>query len=141
VDRPRGAVYAYWRNFENLPRFMSHLVSVTEHGEGKSTWTAKGPKDATITWDAELVADEPSDMISWRSLPGAVVRNQGTVYFYDAPNGRTEVRLYMELHPPLGTVGMKVAHLMGEDPASVIEGDLEHFRLMLESPATTEPRR
>jgi uncharacterized membrane protein len=133
VTRQRPLVYGYWRNLENLPRFMPHLVSVREHGEGKSTWVAKGPKDGTITWDAEIVADEPGKLLAWRSLPGAVVRNQGAVYFYDAPNDRTEVRLYMEVHPPLGAVGLKAAHWLGEDPVDQIRGDLERFKSILES--------
>ena len=28
IDRPRDELFAFWRNFENLPRFMEHLVPV-----------------------------------------------------------------------------------------------------------------
>ncbi len=33
IDRPRDEVYRFWRNFENLPRFMQHL-EVVETGPG-----------------------------------------------------------------------------------------------------------
>src|SRR5690349_310175 len=29
INKPRKDVYAYWRNFENLPLFMTHLEKVT----------------------------------------------------------------------------------------------------------------
>src|SRR5947209_8229034 len=32
IHRPADELYRTWRNFENLPRFMHHLVSVTNQG-------------------------------------------------------------------------------------------------------------
>lgn len=36
-------VSRFWRNFENLPRFMDHLESVHVTGSTRSHWTAKAP--------------------------------------------------------------------------------------------------
>src|SRR5918993_3878957 len=52
VNRPVQEVYQFWRNFENLPRFMDHLESVTVIGETRSHWVAKGPVGTKVEWDA-----------------------------------------------------------------------------------------
>ena len=43
INRPADELYAFWRNFENLPRFMDHLESVTVLTPGRSRWTARAP--------------------------------------------------------------------------------------------------
>ena len=40
VARPRNEVYAFWRDFENLPRFMQNVESVENLGGGRSHWCA-----------------------------------------------------------------------------------------------------
>ncbi len=132
IDKPCGQVYAYWRNFENLPKFMKHLESVRELGEGKSSWIAKGPMDTKVGWDAEIVADLPAELIVWRSLPGATVENHGSVSFKEEA-GKTRVHLVLKYNPPLGSVGLKAAQLMGDDPGDQIVADLEQFKLQIES--------
>jgi uncharacterized membrane protein len=134
VDRPVGQVYGHWRNLENLPRFMPHLNSVQEVAPGKSTWTAKGPKGAEVSWEAEIIAEAPFEMIAWRSLPGAALRNEGAVYFHPLHGDRTEVHLFMELFAPLGETGLKLAALLGKDPEAEIRADLERFKEALEAP-------
>src|SRR5690606_17879921 len=41
VKRPKEELYAYWRNLENLPGFMSHIEDVRELSDKKSEWTAE----------------------------------------------------------------------------------------------------
>ena len=71
----------FWHNFENLPRFMRHLESVTVIGERRSHWKAKAPAGKTVEWDAETTEDRPNELIAWRSTAGADVDNAGTVRF------------------------------------------------------------
>ena len=39
INRPASELYRFWRNFENLPRFMRHLRSVRDMGN-RSHWVA-----------------------------------------------------------------------------------------------------
>lgn len=134
VNRPAAELYQFWHDFENLPRFMQHLVSVQVHGEKGSHWTAKAPAGATVEWDAEIVADRPDELIAWRSLPGAAVENAGAVRFAPAPGGRgTEVRVELQYAPPGGALGATVAKLFGEEPAQQVADDLRHFKQVLET--------
>lgn len=143
VERPRAQVFAYWRNLENLPSFMPDLISVRDHGNGRSTWTVKGPKDSTIAWDAEITEEREYEFIAWHSLPGAAVRNEGAVFFHALPEDRTEVRFYIDLHLPLGKVGLKAAQFLGEDPEEEVEKALARFKEQVEKrvqAAPVEPR-
>lgn len=133
VNKSAEEVYGFWRNFENLPRFMRHLVSVTDMGGGRSRWKAMAPAGATVEWDAQVTEDRPNELISWRSLPGADVRNAGTVTFMPAAGGRgTEVRVDLEYRPPAGKLGSMVAMLFREEPGQQVHDDLRNFKQVLE---------
>ena len=63
VRRPVADVYGFWRDFQNLPSFMYHLVSVEVSPNGQSHWKAKAPV-GKVKWDAEIVEDRPNELIS-----------------------------------------------------------------------------
>jgi uncharacterized membrane protein len=134
IDKPREELYRFWRNFENLPRFMEHLESVEVRDEGKSHWCAKGPVGTRVEWDAEITEEIPNALIRWRSLPDADVANFGTVRFREAPGGRgTEVAVDLEYQPPAGSLGTAIARLLGEEPQRQIEEDLRRLKQLLET--------
>ena len=129
-------LYSYWRNFENLPRIMSHLESVKVIDERRSHWVAKAPAIAggTVEWDAEITRDEPNAAIAWRSLPGADVPSSGEVRFLKAPGDRgTEVHATFDYIPPAGNVGRWVAKLFGEEPQQQVQEDLRNFKRTMET--------
>ncbi|WP_329083448.1 MULTISPECIES: SRPBCC family protein [unclassified Streptosporangium] len=133
INRPRQEVYRYWHDFENLPRFMTHLESVEMTGDGHSHWKARGPVK-TVEWDAEIVDDRSDELIAWRSMPGALVGNSGSVRFSDAPGGRgTEVRVNLAYAPPGGRAGLAFARLLGEHPEQQVRDDLRRFKQVVET--------
>lgn len=134
VNNSPDEVYRFWRDFENLPRFMSHLESVRITGERRSHWVAKAPAGTSVEWDAEITKDVPGQMIAWRSVEGADVENSGVVRFDSAPGGRgTEVRVELIYNPPGGLLGAGVAKLFGEEPGTQIKGDLYRFKQVMET--------
>jgi uncharacterized membrane protein len=125
-------VYTYWRDFENLPRFMRYLESVTVTGEGRSHWVAKAP-GGSVEWDAEVTEDLPNRSISWRSLEGSEVETSGTVRFDPAVGGRgTVVHVQLDYNPPGGAVGALFAKLFGEDPGAQMQIDLRRLKQVIE---------
>lgn len=139
VNRPPEEVYQFWHNFENLPRFMDHLESVTVTGPGRSHWKAKAPAGKTVEWDAEVTDDQPNRRIAWRSLPGADVENAGVVEFAPAPGGKgTEVLVQLQYDPPAGIIGATVAKLFGREPNQQIHRDLRPFKQLLETGEVTK---
>jgi len=137
VNRPRDELFRIWRNFENLPRFMTHLqrVAVDELGDDKrSHWVAKAPLGREIEWDSEITEERENEYLAWRSLPGSIVENMGSVEFSDAPGGRgTIVKVSMQYHPPAGSMGAAVAKLFGEEPDQQVREDLRHFKQIMET--------
>ena len=134
IGRPVEEVYAYWRNFENLPRFMRHLEEVVAIDEKRSRWRAKAPFGKSVEWEAEIVGEEPNERIAWRSVEGSQVQNSGVVRFAPAPGGRgTEVRVELEYKPPFGKLGSKIAMLWREEPRQQIADDLRHLKQVLET--------
>ena len=127
-------VYAFWRRFENLPRFMAHLESVHTIDDRHSHWRAKAPAGMSVEWDAEIVIDRPNELIAWRSLPGSTVPNSGQVRFVRAPGDRgTEVHVELIYSPPAGKLGVVVAKLLGEEPGQQVAADLRRFKQVLET--------
>ena len=108
IRRPRQEVYAFWRDLQNLPRFMVHLQDVQEMDGPRSHWVAHGPADRTIEWDAEIVDESAHERIAWRALPGADVAHEGVVRFQDAPADRgTEVYVQLRYNVPGGSAGSR----------------------------------
>ena len=133
LNRPRSEVYRFWRNLENLPRFMDHLESVTLLDEDLSHWVAKGPAGTRVEWDAVIHNEIPNELIAWRSLEGSEVDNAGSVHFSPTENGDTEVRVVLRYDPPAGRMGAAVAWLFGEEPSLQVAEDLRRLKQVVEA--------
>ncbi|MBV9463610.1 MAG: SRPBCC family protein [Verrucomicrobiae bacterium] len=133
VGRPVQEVYHFWRDLKNLPQFMPHLKAVEELSGRRSHWVARGPARTSIEWDADIIADVPNKLISWRSIDGSNVENAGSVSFRPIAPQSTEVRVQLTYNPPAGELGRLIADWFGETPEEQIGRDLENFRRMLET--------
>ena len=139
VERSPEELYRLWHNFENLPRFMSHLESVKMIDPRHSHWVARGPLGTRVEWDAETHTDRANELISWRSLEGANVDTAGSVHFTKEPDSTgTQVRVVFKYNPPGEKLGVALAKLLGETPEQEVERDLQHFKEEVEA---KEPRR
>lgn len=144
VRQPPAHVYAFWRDLENLPRFMRHLESVTVLDERRSRWRVKGPVDTSVGWDAEIINDVPGELIAWRSLEGAEVPNAGSVRFERGLGGHaTRITVSLEYRPPAGVLGSLMAAALGSSPQRQVEDDLQRFKELLETdvPHAGAPQR
>jgi uncharacterized membrane protein len=133
INRAPETVYHFWRDLQNLPRFMAHLEEVRDQG-ATSYWRAKAPAGMSVEWEAEITQDEQNSKIAWRSLDGATVPNRGAVCFKEAPGGRgTVVIVELKYDPPGGAVTGLLAKLFGEEPGQQIAGDLRRLKQVLET--------
>lgn len=133
IRKSPDELYQFWRNFENLPRFMYHLKSVQSTGN-RSHWVARGPGGMKVEWDAEVVDDQPNHMIAWQSLPGSDVDHWGTIKFEPALNAKeTVVVVELGYNPPAGTLGAFAAKMFGEAPEQSIKDDLRRFKQLMET--------
>ena len=135
VNKPRMEVYAAWRNLGTLPRFMKHLKNVTEISKTKSHWEAKIPEGSpvSISWDAEIVKDEPGSLLAWKSTEDSKIYNAGKIEFHDALGGQgTELRVVIIYHPPAGNIGAGVAKLFNPMFKKLIRDDVNGFKQYIE---------
>jgi uncharacterized membrane protein len=134
IGRPPEEIYRFWRDFQNLPRFMEHLESVQVIDERRSHWKVRAPAGSSVEWDASIVEDRPNEAIVWRSESTADVPNRGTVRFKPAPGNRgTEIHVSLQYEPPGGRLGALVAKLFGEEPAQQVNADLRRLKQVIET--------
>jgi uncharacterized membrane protein len=140
IDKPAAELFSFWRNFENLPRFMNNLESVTCSGINRSHWVAKGPGGKHVEWDAEVYNEEPNEFIAWRSLEHADVVNAGSVHFNPVGGRGTEVKVVTNYNLPGGKLSALFAKLFGSEPGQMIAEDLRRLKQFMETGeiATTE---
>jgi uncharacterized membrane protein len=134
IMKPVEEVYRFWRDFENFPRFMSHLDSVVVTGDRWSHWVARGPMGTTVSWRAEIVDEVPNQHIVWQSKPDSMIETRGSVQFREAPGDRgTELFVAMDYRPPIGKVADALATLFGHSAEQKIREDLRHMKQLLEA--------
>jgi uncharacterized membrane protein len=134
IARPVDEVYAFWRNFENLPQFMKHLDNVRNTGERRSRWQAGSAQGITLAWDVEILEDRANELISWHTIGVSDLTGEGTVEFRPAPGGRgTEVRADISYQPPGGALGAKVGRLLRDAPGVKIENQLNLLKQIMET--------
>ncbi len=141
IDRSAPELYRIWRNLENLPIFMSHLVSVMELDDEYSRWIARGPLGTVVKWDAKIINDIEDELIAWESLEGSGIDSAGSVHFDRLGDDRTQIRVVMRYDPPAERLGTLIAKLFGRDPQREIEQDLLRFKGILEAADRAEDAR
>ena len=132
INRPIAEVYRFWRNFENLPKFMQHLESVAVREQGITHWVAKGPAGTRVEWDARIINEVDNRVIGWQSLEGSTISTAGSVHFDETEHG-TVVRIRLQYSPPGGKLGSAIAWLFGEEPSLQVRDDLRRFKALLET--------
>lgn len=127
-------LYEFWRQFDNLPRFMKHLASVEVLDERVSRWVAVGAGGLRLQWESEIVEDRPNESIAWRTREGSAVHHSGSVRFEPAPGGRgTVVRVQLLHGAPAGRVAAQAVKFLGTAPKAAIREDLRRLKHLMET--------
>ncbi|RRB06706.1 SRPBCC family protein [Larkinella rosea] len=140
VYKPRNEVYQYWRQLENLPRFMSHLKEVRQLDSTHSHWIAQLSDGAVaeaigaVEWDAQIIHEVPNERLVWKSVENARIDNAGEVQFSDSPDGfGTQIHATIQYRPPVGHLGNAVMKLFNSTFTQLIEKDLHRFKEVMET--------
>ncbi len=134
IRKPKAELFAAWRNFARFPEFMEHVEAVTRKPDGTSHWKIAGPAGSHIEFDTEIVEERENELISWRSVEGADIRNSGRVSFRDAPANRgTVVDLEISYNSPGGMLGRQIARILQREPNTQARRDLKRFKQLMET--------
>ena len=134
IDRPANEVYTYWRNLNNLPGSIKHLLNVEMVDESLSRWKSNVMGNVfAIDWEAEIIKDEPGRLIGWRSAPGTLIHHVGRVEFADIPDQQgTLLKVVVSYHPPAGGVGLGLAKLLNPYFESLLKKEIKSFKHTIE---------
>jgi uncharacterized membrane protein len=133
INRPVGELFAYFRDFANLPTFMENVERIEVLDQRRSHWVVKGPAGKFYEWTS-AITDEVSDrLIAWSSEDGAGVPNSGRVEFRDAGARGTVVTATILYDPPGGVIGKLIAKMFQREPAIQARRDLRRFKQLMET--------
>ncbi len=134
INRPRAELFAFWRDFRNLPLFMENIVSVEVLDDRRSRWTVEAPAGKTVEWTSVITEEQDGAVIAWESEKDADIKNTGRIEFRDAPPGRgAEVTATIVYDPPGGDLGKLIAKLFLKEPKVQARHDLRRFKQLMET--------
>ena len=134
IGRSCDELYIFWRDQQNLAQIHGHFAEVTPVDHITTHWRVKTPLRQSFEWDSVLTVEEPGKQISWMSLPGTHLPNEGTVTFRPAPADRgTEVKLTQRFQPPLSLVSNAIAKAFRFVPGAITEKALRRFKSLAET--------
>ncbi|HEX7821741.1 MAG TPA: SRPBCC family protein [Sphingobium sp.] len=133
INRPRSELFAYWRDFSNLPSFMDNVERIDTLSPTRTHWVVKGPAGKTVEWDATITEERDGEYIAWVSGDGADVPNSGSIEFRDAGDRGTIVTATIVYDPPAGVIGKVIAKLFQREPAIQARRDLRRFKQLMET--------
>jgi uncharacterized membrane protein len=127
LNVPVRTAYDQWTQFEEFPRFMEGVTKVEQLDDTTLEWTAK-IGGIERSWRAEITEQEPDRRIAWRSTGGA--RNDGVVTFEPIGEGRSRIRLQLDVEPsdPVEAAGDVIGIVERQ-----AEGDLKRFEEYIET--------
>jgi uncharacterized membrane protein len=126
VEAPVRATYNQWTQFEDFPRFMEGVESVTQLDDKHVHWVAE-VAGTRKEWDAEITRQVPDQEIDWVGLGDP--DNRGRIVF-EPVDGRTKVTMMLDYDPegPVEGVGEALGLVKRR-----VEGDMERFKEFLEA--------
>jgi uncharacterized membrane protein len=134
IDRPRAEIYAFWRDFENLARFMENIERVDVLDAKRSHWVVSAPGDDSVEWDATITEEREDELLAWKSAEDADIKHLGRVEFRDGPPGRgTEIKVVLAYEAPGGAAGKLIAKLFQKEPQIQARRDLRRLKQLLET--------
>ena len=130
VNCPVRTAYNQWTQFEEFPRFMEGVKSVTQTDDTHLHWVAE-VGGAEKEWDAEVTEQHPDERVAWNATSGA--ENAGVVTFHRIDDETTRVTLQMDVDPEglVENVGTALGFLERR-----VKGDMERFKEYIEGRGT-----
>ncbi|MCU1416678.1 MAG: cyclase [Schumannella sp.] len=128
VEVPVRTAYNQWTQFEEFPKFLSYVDSVTQQDDTHEHWkvTIAG---VTREFDTVITEQIPDDRIAWTST-GGEVDHAGVVTFHKLSDTSSRVAVQIDWDPE-GLLEKAGAALSVPDRA--VAGSLKNFKDFLEA--------
>ncbi|MEU9828129.1 SRPBCC family protein [Micromonospora chersina] len=137
IERRVADVFTFYRNFQNVPRFLGDVMTSEQIGPVTFRWTIRGPLGVRLSSTVRLTEERTNQLLRYETtaLPG--MKTHWTVRFApgSAP-GRTEV--HEVLKTPFGRLGRIALSLVGKPPAAEVAANLCRLKQLLETGEVTD---
>jgi len=137
IKCPVEKVYAFHRDFRNLPRFLGDVMAVEQVDPATSRWTIQGPLGFRATWTTKVTEERPNVTLRYETVTVPALRTYWEVHFGPGSSpGETEVREVMKL--PLGRLGRVALAAMGKYPMEEVTSNLHRLKELMETGKVTD---
>ena len=127
VQVPVRTAYNQWTQFEEFPKFMEGVKSVTQQDDTHLHWVAE-VGGTEHSWIAQITEQRPDQLVGWRAIEGH--GTSGVVTF--EPLGESETRVTVQMDHETEGLKEQLGSMLGVDSRRV-KGDLERFKDLVES--------
>jgi len=127
VNVPLPTAYNQWTQFEEFPRFMDDVESVTQLGDRTLHWVVK-IAGVEREFDTEITEQHPEERVAWRSVDGTTHAGVVTFHKIDADTTRVMLQLDMTAEGLAENVGDKLGFV-----SRAAERDMKNFKEFIES--------
>ena len=137
IQRPVSEVFAFYRDFRNLPSFLGDVMEIEPTGPATSRWTIKGPFGIRVHWTTEVTEERTNELIRYETATSSATKTHWEIYFSPgAEPGETQVREVMKA--PGGRFAMDALALIGKFPAQEVSANLHRFKQLMETGRVTD---
>jgi len=138
IRRTPQDLYTFWRDVENVSRYIPMIESVRKIDEKRSHWIATSPKGQKLEWDVEITQDQPGRLIAWQVRGKAMIGNGGRIRFVEASGRRgTMVTLEVDFVGHKGLQNTLEVPLLGRVTGLFLESwvleTLRRFKALMET--------
>lgn len=132
INVPVRTAYNQWTLFEEFPKFMEGVESVTQVTDTRNHWVAD-VAGVRREFDTEITEQTPDQRIAWTTVDGPT--QAGVVTFHRLDDTTCRVMLQMEFDPDgfLESVGDKLGFVKAR-----VAGDMERFKEFIEARGAEE---
>ena len=96
VDVPLRIAYNQWTQFEDFPRFMEGVESVTQLDDRHIHWVVN-IAGVRREWDAKISEQHPDERVAWAATDGT--NHAGVVTFHRIDADTTRIMLQLDFEP------------------------------------------
>ena len=135
IGRRVEDVFAFYRDFTNLPKFLGDVMAIEPTGPDTTRWTIQGPLGIKAHWTIQVTEERANELIRYHTVSSPGLTTYWDVYFTRASN-ETRVREVMRM--PLGGLGLAALALIGKFPAKEESANLHRLKQLLETGRVTD---
>lgn len=137
IKRSIEDVFTFYRDFNNLPRFLGDVLTIEQIGPATSRWTIQGPLSICANWTVKVTDERTNELIRYETVTAPGLTTYWEIYF--APGsvaGETEVREVMKM--PLGMLARAALAMIGKFPAEEVSSNLRRLKQFMETGRVTD---